>query len=180
LAHAPRPTGFRVRGGWSPPDVRAGVRRARAHTCIGPSELSEAWAIRVLGVGDTLLSAQRAHARRNLAHIAAFINQAQRRLSWVPPAEGSVGFVKYAAGCRQPSSPGDLRIGGTRWGVQGICFGYEQHFGVGFGGDSATLLQGLRRLRNFVPESLPCRPAFPRFRVAAGRQSSSNSATCCG
>jgi aspartate/methionine/tyrosine aminotransferase len=141
-----------LRVGWllAPPHVRAGVRRTRAYTSISPSVLSEALAIRILGVGDTLLSAQRAQARRNLAHVAAFVNQAQHRLSWVPPAEGAVGFVRYA--CRLPSTEFARRLA-DRWHtlvVPGTCFGYEQHFRVGFGGDSATLLEGLRRLWNFV------------------------------
>jgi aspartate/methionine/tyrosine aminotransferase len=141
-----------LRVGWllAPPHVRAGVRRTRAYTSISQSVLSEALAIRVLSVGDALLSAQRAHARRNLEHVAAFINHAHHRLSWVPPAEGAVGFVRYA--CRLPSTEFARRLA-DRWHtlvVPGACFGYEQHVRVGFGGDTETLLHGLRQLGNFV------------------------------
>ena len=72
----PRNTCSGSAGGWllAPPHVPAGVRRTRAYTSSSPSVLSEALALRVLGVGAALLSAQRAHARRNLAHVAAFMN----------------------------------------------------------------------------------------------------------
>jgi aspartate/methionine/tyrosine aminotransferase len=101
-------------------------------------------------VGDALLSAQRAHARRNLAHVSAFIDQARHRLSWVPPAEGAIGFVRYAGSLPSTEFAQRLADRSHTVVVPGACFGYEQHFRVGFGGDTETLLEGLRRLWNFV------------------------------
>ena len=141
-----------LRIGWlvAPEHVRTGVRRMRAYTSISPSVLSEEMAVRVLDAGAELLAAQRSHVRRNLAHMEAFVQEETNRLSWVPPVEGTVGFVRYAS--QLPSSEFARRLA-EQWRtlvVPGACFGYEQHVRVGFGGDTRGLTHGLRQLGDFV------------------------------
>jgi aspartate/methionine/tyrosine aminotransferase len=112
--------------------------------------LSEDLAVRALRVGRALLDAQQAHARRNLAHAEAFLNQTHHGLSWVSPSEGAVGFVRY--GSHLPSSR-FARLLTDEWRtlvVSGVCFGQDHHFRIGCGGDTQTLMTGLSRLEAFI------------------------------
>lgn len=141
-----------LRVGWliAPEHVRASARRIRDYTSICSSVLSEAMAVQVLGAGETLLLAQRAHAQRNLEHVAAFLANEDGRLRWQPPREGTIGFVRYSA--QLPSRCFARRLA-EQWQtlvVPGACFGQEPYFRLGFGGETTALLRGLHRLQAFV------------------------------
>ncbi len=87
-----------------------------AHHPDRKSHAHPKWAffINLLSLGAELIAAQRSHVRRNLAHMEAIANDANNRLSWVQPVEGTVGFVRYTAQLRSTEFGGfGGRLGAT-------------------------------------------------------------------
>ena len=141
-----------LRTGWllAPGDIRRRAHEIRDYTSISSSALSEELALLAIGARDRILALQRAHALANLRLVEDCLASSDGRLSWVPPDEGVVGFVRYRAGLPSAELGRRLVEEAETLVVPGECFGVEGHFRLGFGYDTSALQAGLDRLSSFV------------------------------
>lgn len=143
-----------LRTGWllAPREVRRRAHEVRDYTSISSSALSEELALLALGARERLLALQREHALANLRLVEGCLAASEGRLSWTPPDEGVVGFVRYRA--RLPSAELGRRLvdEAETLVVPGECFGVEGHFRLGFGYETSTLAAGLDRLSGLVAD----------------------------
>jgi len=105
---------------------------------------SERLGARALDRAERLLAPARERLAANRARVEAFI-AAQPRLSWAPPAGGTVGFVRLAGGevdalVERLERDFDTTV------APGRFFGAPDHFRIGMGMSPEVLEEGLARL----------------------------------
>jgi aspartate/methionine/tyrosine aminotransferase len=99
----------------------------------------------------TIMARNVSLARNNFSILSQWISSNSDIVSWVPPCEGVVAFVKYHVDADSVKIAGDLAEIDSVLVIPGACFEVEGHFRIGFGGDSDILQEGLalisKRLR---------------------------------
>lgn len=144
-------SGLRI--GWivGPRDVIERCWEIRDYTSICPSGPSQAMALAALNNIGTIMARNVSLARNNFSILSQWISSNSDIVSWVPPCEGVVAFVKYHVDTDSVKIAGDLAEIDSVLVIPGACFEVEGHFRIGFGGDSDILQEGLalisKRLR---------------------------------
>jgi aspartate/methionine/tyrosine aminotransferase len=91
-------------------------------------------------------------ARKNFSILSQWISSNSDIVSWISPCEGVVAFVKYSVDAGSLQVAGELAELDSVLVIPGACFEVEDHFRIGFGGDSEMLQAGLdlisKRLRS--------------------------------
>jgi aspartate/methionine/tyrosine aminotransferase len=134
-----------LRAGWilAEPELAAEIRKLNALFTNSMAHPTERLAARALDRADSLLAAERERVGRN-ARLAMDFVESQPRLSWVPPAAGTVGFVRLDGNVddfvERLEADYDTLV------VPGRFFGAADHFRLGFGMEQSILEEGLLRL----------------------------------
>lgn len=158
-----------LRLGWclAPPEVLRRFIRLRDYTTLHLSPLVERIALRAIEQGDLLLEPRRRQAARNREILRGWVEDQGELVEWVPPAGGVCAFPRLAAVadvtafCRRLAATEKVLL------VPGSCFGCPPHVRLGFGGDSASLVEGLSRLARRLAEEAPVvQPGNGRGRIA--------------
>jgi aspartate/methionine/tyrosine aminotransferase len=120
-----------LRLGWivAPEDVIDALWRRHEYVTIATSALSMALSEVALrpAVRSRLLSRSRALVGRGAAVLEEWVAADPRRLSWVPPAAGSFGFVRVHTGEGSLSLAHRLRREAGVLVAPGACFGFDDH-----------------------------------------------------
>ena len=142
-----------ARFGWlcGPEDVVEGAVRWKDYTTISPTKVGQHVARQALADEEAILAESRAHARRNLERVVAFLDaHADHGLSWFEPAVVN-GFVTVPDGfdgsrefCRRFVEAESVVL------APGAFFGYDGYFRIGFGLPADELDEGLSRLGAFL------------------------------
>ncbi|MBX6365757.1 MAG: aminotransferase class I/II-fold pyridoxal phosphate-dependent enzyme [Gemmatimonadetes bacterium] len=136
-----------VRVGWilAEPALADRFRRVQNLFYTTLAMPSERLATRALARATSLLAPLKELTARNRDIVDAFV-AAEPRLSWVRPPAGTVGFVRLDGGdvdalVARLEAEFDTTV------APGRFFGDPTSFRIGFGMETATLEEGLRRLR---------------------------------
>lgn len=145
-----------TRVGWclGSPEVLAEFISLRDALTICLSPLSEFFAERALTHAGRLLGIRRAQAAHNLDLLAAWSAANEHLVDWLPPTGGCTAFPRIA-GC--PDTDEMCRRLGRDHSVllvPGSCFAHPDRVRLGFGGATADLETGLRRLRTVLEQDL--------------------------
>ena len=125
------------------------IRRLNGLFASSMSHPAERLAARAFDHAEMLLDRQRKRIDKNRSIVTRFI-ESQGKLSWIPPAAGTVGFVRLEGGdvdglvARLEAN--DSLV------APGRFFGVDDHFRLGFGMDEAHLKEGLKRLGSALGE----------------------------
>ncbi|HEY1951950.1 MAG TPA: aminotransferase class I/II-fold pyridoxal phosphate-dependent enzyme [Gemmatimonadaceae bacterium] len=135
-----------LRAGWilAAPPLANEMRQLNGLFTSSMAHPTERLAARALDRADSMLSAARERVGRNLRLATEFV-ESNRKLSWVRPAAGTVGFVRLEGGGVDQFVDRLLAEYETLV-VPGRFFGTPDHFRLGFGMDEAVLMEGLTRL----------------------------------
>jgi hypothetical protein len=135
-----------LRAGWilAEPGIAQRLRKLNGLFTNSMAHPTERLAARALDHADSLLASGRTRVNAHAKLVADFI-AANPRLSWTPPAAGTVGFVKLDTG-RVDELVDDLLAEEDTVVVPGRFFGSPDHFRIGWGMASAVLEEGLRRM----------------------------------
>lgn len=155
-----------LRLGWclAAPDVLKRFIRLRDYLTLHLSPLVEFLACRAIEKADILLEPRRRQARANRAFVAAWMEEHQGMVDWVPPAGGVCAFPRLnhiadeVAFCRHLAEAERVLL------VPGSCFGCPQHVRLGFGGELSSLEEGLRRLSRALVKEAEGARSFRRVR----------------
>lgn len=141
-----------LRAGWILADagLASRMRRLNGLFASSMSHPAERLAARALDNAAMLLERQRARVGRNRKIAADFID-AQPMLSWLPPDEGTVGFVRLETG--DVDALVERLLVRESLVTPGRFFGADDHFRIGFGMEEARLREGLRRLEEALAEA---------------------------
>lgn len=137
-----------LRVGWclAPPAVLARCARLRDYINLHLSPLVELVARRAVERADALRDARLAQARRNLELLSAWAAARAERVEFTRPRGGVCcfprlrGVADVEAFCHRLARAERVLL------VPGRCFNEPQHVRLGFGGATAALEEGLRRL----------------------------------
>ena len=140
-----------LRAGWILADAALATRMQRLNGLFASSmsHPAERLAARAFDHAEMLLDRQRKRVHKNRSIVTRFI-ESQAKLSWIPPAAGTVGFVRLEGGdvdglvARLEAN--DSLV------APGRFFGVDDHFRLGFGMDEAHLKEGLKRLGSALGE----------------------------
>lgn len=135
-----------LRAGWilAEPDFAARLRQLNGLFTNSMAHPTERLAARAFDRADTLLAAGRARVEEHAKLVAGFVER-NPRLSWVPPAAGTVGFVRLDTG-RVDEFVDSLLSEHDTLVVPGRFFGTPDHFRIGWGMRAEILEEGLRRV----------------------------------
>ena len=136
-------SGLRI--GWivGPEDIIEKCWTIRDYTSICPPAPSQAIALSALRNIGSVMARNTSLARKNFSLLNQWISDNSDLVSYIPPSEGVVAFVKYGVDADSLQVAGKLANADSVLVVPGACFETEGHFRVGFGGDSDTLQAGL-------------------------------------
>ncbi|HVT17481.1 MAG TPA: capreomycidine synthase [Thermoanaerobaculia bacterium] len=142
-----------LRVGWclAAPSVLERMVEVRDYVTLALSPLVEWIAERAIRSGDLLVGPRLAQARRNRDLVAAWVEEQGDRVRWVAPWGGVTAFPRLDL---EDSEPFCRRLG-EKHGVMlvpGNCFSSPAHVRLGFGGPTALLAEGLRRLSACLEE----------------------------
>ncbi|HXL04529.1 MAG TPA: aminotransferase class I/II-fold pyridoxal phosphate-dependent enzyme [Bacillota bacterium] len=144
-------SGLRV--GWivGPEDIIEKCWTIRDYTSICPPGPSQAIALAALRNIGSIMARNTSLLRKNFSILNQWMSSNSDILSWIPPCEGAVAFVKYHVDADSVQVARELANADSVLVVPGACFDVEGHFRIGFGGDTDTLQAGLeltaKRLR---------------------------------
>ncbi len=152
-------SGLRI--GWvvGPGEVIEKCLTLRDYTSICPAGPSQLLAMAALRNAEKVLARNRAIARKNFAILDEWVRANSGLVSYVPPKEGVVAFVKYAPQAPSLDMATEIVTQDGVLVVPGSCFEMEGYFRIGFGGDTATLETGLALLATRLESKLPPRDA---------------------
>lgn len=141
-----------LRAGWilAEPATADRLRKMNGLFTNSMAHPTERLAARAFDHADALLASGRSRVDAHAQLVADFV-AANPRLSWTPPAAGTVGFVKLDTGpvdefVDQLLSEYDTLV------VPGRFFGAPDHFRIGWGMSSPVLEEGLRRLGEMLAQ----------------------------
>ncbi|MGE5592352.1 MAG: aminotransferase class I/II-fold pyridoxal phosphate-dependent enzyme [Betaproteobacteria bacterium] len=136
-------SGLRI--GWivGPEEIIEKCWALRDYTSICPAGPSQLLALTALRSSEKVLARSRSIARRNFAVLDEWARANADLVSYVPPREGVVAFVKYAADVPSLDIATELVTQDGVLVVPGSCFETEGYLRIGFGGDTNTLEAGL-------------------------------------
>ncbi|HHY32121.1 MAG TPA: aminotransferase class I/II-fold pyridoxal phosphate-dependent enzyme [Firmicutes bacterium] len=136
-------SGLRI--GWivGPEEVIEKCWALRDYTSICPAGPSQLLALAALRNSEKVLARSRSIARRNFAVLDEWARANADLVRYVPPREGVVAFVKYAADVPSIDIATELVTQDGVLVVPGSCFETEGYLRIGFGGDTNTLEAGL-------------------------------------
>ncbi|MGE5588867.1 MAG: aminotransferase class I/II-fold pyridoxal phosphate-dependent enzyme [Clostridia bacterium] len=136
-------SGLRI--GWivGPEEIIEKCWALRDYTSICPAGPSQLLALAALRSADKVLARSRSIARRNFAVLDEWVRANSALVRYVPPREGVVAFVKYAAAVPSLEIATELVTEDGVLVVPGSCFEMEGYLRVGFGGDTGVLETGL-------------------------------------
>lgn len=137
-----------LRVGWclAPPEVLERCVRFRDYLTLHLSPLVEVIATRAVTHGDRLLVPRLAEARINLELLAQWVREHEPLVQWVRPQGGVCGLLRFGAlrdvtaFCHELAREHGVLV------VPGACFEQPDCVRVGFGGSTAELEEGLRRI----------------------------------
>lgn len=138
-----------LRIGWivdRDPERRMRMVNARGHLSVSSSPVLEALALHALRNRAAVLQRTRTVAATNLASLAAFMDEMDDMLEWVPPKGGLQAFPRFRDG--RDSRTFCERLFG--YGVSlapGDCFGMPDHFRLGFGSQTGGIDAALDIMR---------------------------------
>jgi aspartate/methionine/tyrosine aminotransferase len=135
-----------LRAGWilAEPGFAERLRKLNGLFTNSMAHPTERLAARALDHADALLAAGRARVDAHAKLVADFI-AANPRLSWTPPAAGTVGFVRLDTG-RVDEFVEELLAEEDTVVVPGRFFGADDRFRIGWGMPGPILEEGLRRI----------------------------------
>lgn len=135
-----------LRAGWilAEPGIAERVRKLNGLFTNSMAHPTERLAARALDHADALLASGRVRVDAHAKLVADFI-ASNSRLSWTPPAAGTVGFVKLDTG-RVDEFVEELLAEEDTLVVPGRFFGSPDYFRIGWGMSSPVLEEGLRRM----------------------------------
>jgi aspartate/methionine/tyrosine aminotransferase len=141
-----------LRLGWiaAPPEACADFWEHHDHTSIGPGAASDFVATRVLGRRAAHLERMRAHLQRNWAVIADWLARHAERLRFIPPEAGAMLYATYEAPIASGELARRLLAEESCLIVPGDQYGMERWLRIGFGGETATVAEGLRRVERVL------------------------------
>ena len=141
-----------LRAGWILAEAGLATRMRRLNGLFASSmsHPAERLAARVFDNAETLLEKQRTRVDKNRSIAARFIS-AQQMLSWMPPASGTVGFVRLEGG--DVDGLVERLLANDSLVTPGRFFGVNDHFRIGFGMEADHLNEGLKRLASALKES---------------------------
>ena len=144
-------SGLRV--GWivGPEDIIEKCWTIRDYTSICPPGPSQVMALSALKNMGTVMGRNTSLARKNFSILNQWISSNSDIVSWIPPCEGVVAFVKYNVDAGSLQVERELAEFDSVLVIPGACFEVEDYFRIGFGGDTDILQAGLdltaKRLR---------------------------------
>jgi len=136
-----------VRIGWLVAD-KSIVQKARTikeYVSICNTSLGEAIAKRVLENKRNFLDQAKRLVKENYKIVERWIKQ-RPDLEWIAPSGGVVAFPKYSYSIPSTDLCRTLIKEYKTMLVPGSCFGIENHFRIGFGGDAQELRMGLQQV----------------------------------
>lgn len=136
-------SGLRV--GWivGPEEIIEKCWAIRDYTSICPPGPSQAIAVSALRNMGSIMTRNTSLARKNFSILSQWIASNPDIVSWVPPCEGVVAFVKYGVSGDSLQVAGELADVDSVLVIPGACFEIEGYFRIGFGGDTDILQAGL-------------------------------------
>lgn len=136
-----------LRVGWclAAPDLLARMVRVRDYITLHLSPLVEWVAERAVRAADRLVGLRFAQARQNLELVRAWMREWSSFAEWVPPQGGVTAFPRLDLADSEPFCRRVAEEHGVLL-VPGGCFGHPSHVRLGFGGRTAKVEEGLRRL----------------------------------
>jgi capreomycidine synthase len=140
-----------LRVGWciAAPELLEGFVHLRDYTTLYLSPLVETIACAAIENGDELLQGRLERARANLGLLTRWVDEHPEFVEWVPPRGGVTAFPRL-------KQVGDVEAFCHRLAQQGVmvvpgsCFDTPEHVRVGFGGDTAQLVEGLARMSRLL------------------------------
>lgn len=140
-----------IRIGWVAADksIIDAVCAVREQLTISNSSLGEAVAEAVLKRKDDLLKEIKVRVRSNLTILEEWFSK-QKNLDWIPPSGGVVCFPRF-----RTSTKNLCRILVEKYRtfvVPGYCFGLDEFFRLGFGGNREELIKGLKCVDSVIRE----------------------------
>jgi len=157
-----------LRLGWclAAPEVLTRFIRLRDYITLHLSPLVEHIALRAIEQGDLLLAPRLRQAARNREIVLRWVEEHRELVDWVPPSGGVCAFPRLktvtdvTAFCRRLVETERVLL------VPGSCFGCPGHVRLGFGGETASLVEGLARLaRRLGEETLGLLPGNGESRI---------------
>lgn len=154
-----------LRTGWllGAPALVAKARVAKTHLSIGQPILEQRLAIVALGKREQLLRRAAGIRDDNLARVKPWMAE-HKLLQWIEPPGGLFGFPKLPEGVDDMDFARKLVEDRNTLIAPGTLQGLAGHFRLGFGGDPANLVTGLRNLDEVLAREAgqPMRPPPPR------------------
>jgi aspartate/methionine/tyrosine aminotransferase len=138
-----------LRTGWII-DADAERRRraidARGYFTVSGSPVLEAITVHALRHRDVVLGRSRSVTSRNLATLAAFMENHGDVMSWVRPQGGTIAFPWFADGRNSRAFCSELAGQGVLV-VPGDCFGAPKHVRVGLGAEADGFAEAIASCR---------------------------------
>jgi capreomycidine synthase len=145
--------GLRVGWAFAHPAVFAPMMRVRDYVTLHLSPMVERLAERVARGADALIRPRLALARHNRGVLGAWVEENADLVQWAVPAGGVSGFPRFPrvpdveAFCHELARRHRVLL------VPGSAFGHAQHVRLGFGRDTAELVEALGRTAELLAES---------------------------
>ena len=144
-------SGLRV--GWivGPEEIVEKCWIVRDYTSICPAAPSQAISLSALRNISSIMTRNTSLARKNFFILDRWVSANSDLVSYVPPCEGVVGFIKYDVNANSFQVAGELVEADSVLVAPGACFQVDGYLRIGFGGDTDILQVGLdlteKRLR---------------------------------
>lgn len=137
-----------LRVGWcvAARDVLGEMIRLRDHLTLHLSPLIELIAARVITHAERFLAPRVDQARRNRQIVADWVSASNGRAGWTLPRGGVCGAIQFPGVADIERMCHHVAREHRTLVVPGTCFGDPRWARIGFGGPTAELREGLRRL----------------------------------
>jgi aspartate/methionine/tyrosine aminotransferase len=120
------------------------------YTTLGHSGLGEIIAEKILSKKEQLMERNLAISKRNNNTLKQWVDKNSEKISMIPPQAGFTGFPKYSFDLSSEQLCRDLLREKAILLSPGIYFGKERHLRINIGSSNENLIEGLRRLEDFL------------------------------
>jgi capreomycidine synthase len=137
-----------LRVGWclASPDVLARCAHLRDYMTLHLSPLIERIAQKAIENADKLLDIRLRQSRANLEMLSERLGPEPEVIAWTKPEGGVCCFLKLNAVADVETFCHEMAQAHRVLLIPGTCFGHESYVRLGFGGPTAELAEGLKRL----------------------------------
>ena len=145
-----------LRTGWlvGPARIIAEAWAYHDYTTISTGILSQHLAARVLEpvMRSNVLNRNRKMLKENIICLQDWINKHDNLFSFIPPQAGAMAFIHYNMEINSREFTERLRKQKSVFIMDGDCFGMDKYLRIGFGSPKNYLIEGLRRIDQFLTE----------------------------